>query len=315
MTTEDTQAEWLLKGIDGANPLGFLAALGALRALSLTLSNHKVQMCWRSSGCWKPVILIQPDIEKSNLLTKLHEQLRQTASLSPFVEWGNNLTISPDAYREYSLASQSAAIRNNRSWADFVSAFGSEIPNQENPELIQDTALRTMSGTGHQHFLGVMTTLIRETTIEKLNEALFEEWKYTDPMQNQNLRWDPQDDVRYALRWRNPSGDPARRNAGSVMGANRLAIEGLPLLATTFTRRGLATTGFVGRRSTDTYWTWPIWSGWLPLQPICSMLLLKELQQPSPSRKQLAKQGVVEIYRSQRLTVGKFRNFSPAKSV
>lgn len=315
MTNEDTQEEWLLKGIDGANPLGFLTALGTLRALSLALSNCKVQMRWLRLDAWRPELLIKPNLEKSNLLNALHEQLQKTGLLPPFIEWGNNLTISPDTYREYSLASQSAAMMRNRSFSDFVAAFGSEIPNQDNPELIQDTALRTMSGTGHQHFLGVMATLIRETTIEKLNEALFEDWKYSDPMQNQNLRWDPQDDVRYALRWRNPSGDPARRNAGSVMGANRLAIEGLPLLSTACTKHGLATTGFVGRRSTDTYWTWPIWSGWLSLHSVRSVLLLKELQEDSPSRNELAQRGIVEIYQSQRLTVGKFRNFSPSKSV
>ncbi|MCA9072532.1 MAG: hypothetical protein KDA84_26590 [Planctomycetaceae bacterium] len=258
---------------------------------------------------------VRPGLTMSEFLTALHEQLQQTAAIPAFSELGNNLTIAPEDYREHALRSQLAASKEHRAWADFVAAFGADIPNQDNPSIIQDTAIRTMSGTGHQHFLGVMTTLIRETTKEKLREALFDVWSYSDPMQNQNLRWDPQDDVRYALRWRNPSGDPVRRNAGSVVGANRLAIEGLPLLSTTCTARGLTTTGFVGRRSTDTFWTWPIWDGWLTLSTARSVLLLPEIQMDSPSRDDLALRGIVEVFRSQRLTVNKFRNFSPAKSV
>jgi hypothetical protein len=99
-----------------------------------------------------------------------------------------------------------------------------------------------------------------------------------------------------------------------VLGANRLAIESLPLLPTIPVGSTLRTTGFTGQGSRDTFWTWPIWEGLLPLDVVRSLLALRELQRPEPSRSMLVQMGVVEIYRSQRLTVGKFRNFAPAAS-
>ena len=46
-----------------------------------------------------------------------------------------------------------------------------------------------------------------------------------------SLRWDPEDDRRYAHRWRDPDG-VGRGAAGTEWGANRLAFRGsTPLLS------------------------------------------------------------------------------------
>jgi hypothetical protein len=42
-------------------------------------------------------------------------------------------------------------------------------------------------------------------------------------------------------------------------------------------------------------------------------LSLAELQKHEPPRDKLAALGIAEIYRSQRVTAGKFRNFTPAR--
>src|SRR5947209_20011034 len=115
-----------------------------------------------------------------------------------------------------------------------------------------------MSGAGHQHFLEFMKWIVERTGPDHLEKTLFRPWRYDDPVQNQTLRWDPADDVRRALRWRDPSGDPQRSRRGGMLGANRLAIEGLPLLPTIPVGRTLRTTGFSGRGSGTTYWTWPL---------------------------------------------------------
>jgi hypothetical protein len=140
-----------------------------------------------------------------------------------------------------------------------------------------------MAGAGHQHFLGFMRNIIATTTAEHLRKTLFDPWRYDDPVQNATLRWDPADDSRYALQWRNPSGDPSRRSSGSMLGANRLAIEGLPLLPTSPQSFGLATTGFRGRKSSDTFWTWPVWSIPLDLHTVRSLLAHSELQADQPN--------------------------------
>jgi hypothetical protein len=172
-----------------------------------------------------------------------------------------------------------------------------------------------MSGAGHQDFLAVARNIVSNTTLHHLEKALFQPWQYDDPVEKQTMRWDPTDDIRYALRWRNPSGDPVRKKRGTVLGANRLAIEGLPLLPTIPIGSVLYTTGFTGQNSRDTFWTWPIWQDPLPLDLVRSLLALRDLQLPEPPRRKLTVMGIVEVYRSQRLTIGKFRNFAPAESV
>ena len=203
--------------------------------------------------------------------------------------------------------------------ADFLAAFGSEVVeskvNGKPTGQIADTAFRTMSGAGHQHFLGTMRTFIADTAPEHLDKAVFEIWRYDDPLEKHSLRWDPLDDIRYALRWDNPSGDRNRKLGGSMWGANRLAIEALPLFPTHPIGDRLRTTGFAVRPNRTTELTWPVWSAAIGVREVRSLLSLSQLHEPTPDRTQLASRGIVEVYRCQRLTQGKYRNFTPARPV
>jgi hypothetical protein len=170
---------------------------------------------------------------------------------------------------------------------------------------VQDTAFRTMSGAGHQHFIGSMHELAICTDREHLRRTLLAAWDYGDG--KPTLRFDPLDDRRYALRWNDPSSDGIR----TMRGANRLAIEALPLLPTCPVGQRLATTGFNAFK----FWTWPVWESWLSLDVTRTLLALDELQQETPNRRVLFARGVREIFRCERITVGKFRNFTPASAV
>jgi hypothetical protein len=79
--------------------------------------------------------------------------------------------------------------------------------------------------------------------------------------------------------------------------------------------RRLETSGFKGRGRNSTYWTWPIWDFPLSLDAVRTVLALRELQSDALPRADLLSRGIVEIYQSQRLTIGKYRNFSPARAV
>ena len=46
----------ILSGLNGSNPLAFLAALGALRVLAISLPIRKIRLAWRASGQWLPVL-------------------------------------------------------------------------------------------------------------------------------------------------------------------------------------------------------------------------------------------------------------------
>ncbi|PYJ99323.1 MAG: hypothetical protein DME23_09800 [Verrucomicrobia bacterium] len=102
-----------------------------------------------------------------------------------------------------------------------------------------------------------------------------------------------------------------------MRGANLLAIAALPFFPVVPTSSTtVATTGFAGRGSRDTFVTWPIWTGWLALDAARSLFGLKELQGRSEtSIKFLEMLGVAATYRSQRITLGKYRNFTPAAAM
>ncbi len=309
--------EHLLTGLDGGNPLAFLAALGTLRTLTRAWPDHRVRLSWRASGTWRPVLHLNQAVTRNEILDTLDNQLQLMRDHEAFTCLGPNLTVPPEKFRDFCArpAARCALDLNSsdRTWADFAAAFGCEA-TITNSGFIQDTALRTMSGAGHQHFLQFMVLIVERTKLEHLEKTLFWPWRYDDPVEKQTLRWDPADDVRRAFRWRDPSGDPQRRRRGGMLGANRLAIEGLPLLPTMPVGGELRTTGFAYRRGEGTGWTWPIWSGALTLDVTRSTLAMEDLQQESRI-KSLSERGIVAVFRSRRLTIGKFRVFTPAQPI
>jgi hypothetical protein len=306
-----------LTGFDGNNPLAFLAALGTLRTLTLAWPDADVRLSWHLHGAWHPMLHAAHPLQQASLVEALHTELQRMKG-HPALALGDNLGMPPEVFYVYAQQAQAAASLSDHRWADFAAAFACECTttrDSKKQQVIQDTDLRTMSGAGHQDFLAVARNIVNNTTPDRLEKALFHPWQYDDPIEKQTMRWDPIDDIRYALRWRDPSGDPARKKRGTVLGANRLAIEGLPLLPTMPVGSALRTTGFTGQGSRDTFWTWPIWQALLSLDVVRSLLALRELQLHEPPRSMLARMGVIEIYRSQRVTVDKHRNFTPAASV
>jgi hypothetical protein len=248
----------------------------------------------------------------------LDRQLQSSADL-PALNLADDLTLHVEDFRAALQRAQQAATPGDRRNADVLTAFGNEVIqsrlNGKPTGKIADTALRTMSGAGHQHFLGVMRTLIADTRAEHLTQSLFDTWRYEDPVKGHSMRWDPADDVRYALRWNEPSGDPTRNSGGTMWGANRLAIEALPLFPVQPIGYRLATTGFSEGPRRPTVLTWPVWFAPIGLEEVRSLLTLPELRASIPDHDQLIPRGVVAVYRCQRITQGKFRNFTPAHPV
>ncbi len=292
-----------LTGLDGANPLGFLAALGAFRILN---EASRARMFWRNvGGKWTPVL----STENWPSIISLARILRKRKDLPPLT-MANNPQMPLAEFREAALAAREQWFAGLAHNLELISALGdSSVPDRNKPEINADTAWRTMSGSGHQHFLKFMNEICRTTSLKQLREALIGPWRYTDT--EYSMRWDPADDRRYALRWKNPSGDKAT----NVRGANRLAIEALPLFPVMPTTRTLETTGFRGSKSNDTYFTWPIWTTPISLDVCRSLLAHTELQRDRPDTSTLDLLEVLAVFRSQRITVGKFRNFSPARQI
>ncbi len=314
--------EFHLAGLRGDNPMAVLAALGALRTSASAFGRDAVHMRWHSeSDVWRPVLGIAgvDAMDETSFVNELHQRLQQGSGRQAF-GIGDDLTLSPQAFRTVSQQAAIGSHADEREFVDFIAAFGCDgvelVENGKASGKMADTAFRTMSGAGHQHFLGFMRTLADDCKPEHLQRSLFAEWRYDDPLESHTMRWDPTDDVRYALRWRDSSGDPDRKRTGAMWGANRLAVEGLPMLPTVPVLHGqLATVGFTNTRETGAAWTWPIWDGWCSVDIVKSMLSLRSLQMTKPSRPDLEPLGVMEIFRCYRIRQGKYRNLTPGQPV
>jgi hypothetical protein len=265
---------------------------------------------WAPHGSsYAPILSGSAVANRDTVLNQLHTAL--TASAGHYsITIDKDLKISCERFRALAEhAVQDFLAETDTRAAAMVAAFGCDMIGNEEGQ-IEDTAFRTMSGAGHQHFLQFMDVLAKETTLDHLREALFGPWLYRDP--SPVMRWDSEDDRRYALRWDEPSKDPVR----TVRGANRLAIASLPLFPVVpVPGNAVATTGFIGRGSRDTFVTWPIWQSWLGLDSVRSLLSLMELQERQPNvASVLRARGVSAVYRSQRINpTSKYRNFTPAE--
>jgi hypothetical protein len=301
----------VFRGIEGSNPLAFLAALGAGRICDLLWCDQGIRMRWIHDGGWRPEVSGLPVEDEAELCSALHKEA-PWAPLEAFSRLGKNLTVAPELFEEVAALVKDHVSPEDRRGADFIAAFGSEACADEKKGRIRFTELCFITGSGHQDFLGTAKGLADSCEAQHLREALFGPWRYADA--GLSLRWDPDDAKEYALRWRNPSIG----GVSSVWGASRLAFEALPLLPTAPAGAELRTTGFQ-RRSRAHEFTWPIWTQWASMDTVRSLLGLREIQEDEPERGALRARGIEDIFRVQRVQIGQGANFKvsfrPARAV
>jgi len=291
----------VLKGLDGSNPLAFLAALGTLRTLTSALPDETVQMSWEiENGAWRP--RVWGTYSDDHLLELLARWLvrKRAAHATNFV--GNTEAI--DAF--YRNA------RHGDRIVDDLDAWVCALANDVHPN-----ATSQLQTTRRDYFAGNIEQILGSTDTDALRRTLLHIWRYDDKLDGQSLHIEPSEDRRHALQWNQPSGDPNRKKAGNMLGANRLAIEALPLfLGVTSTNPDrLAVIGWSGVRSDDARWTWPVWRYGASLRPVQSLLSLPELQREQPDSRALRHMGVGAVFRSRRILVEQTPNLTPSVAV
>lgn len=298
-----------LDGISGANPLGFLAALGTLTTVKRFCP--AVALGWDiHQGAWRPYLLEVME-DKAIFSEELAKSLSETSS-APF-KIDKKLPFSIPGFCKALQETQLRSTPGDRRDADLLTAFGSEVCIDKNKnnyfEATQFRMVRTKDSVG-QGFLCYAEKIRSATGAKQIHRALFQEWDYCDS--GFSLRWDPVEDQRYALRW----DDPSKNKGGTMNGANALALEALSLLPSFPRQSGLVTSGFFKSGRECTYFTWPIWESALSVDVVRSLLTLSQLHEETPPRDQLRARGIVEIYRCERTRPNKYyNNFSPSFSV
>ncbi len=298
-------------GLNGSNPLGFLAALGLFRLLATALDSS-TKMFWEiSQGSWSPTFVGKNPVlasEESLLewLTKslqIDPQQHPLKLLCELPEESLNLTRPS----EYSMAVERATFRD-RQWCDWLSCNGSDLCEASSNSQLQ-TARR-------DYFPESVSAVIAATTSSHLQRALFRTWDYADPIQKVSLHLEPREDRRHAYQWFKPVADPTRTVQGGMVGANRLAIEAWPLMQSLPFRGELQTIGFQGTRpAKGIHWTWPLWQVPLELSGVMTALNLGELQintegAAAIDRDELLARGICLVFRLRRILVEKTPNFT-----
>lgn len=314
MTSAEQENGLLLTGLDGTNPLGFLAALGTLRIVTHAFPNDRVRLLWEAaSGTWVPKIFA-PAITPDALLDLLDQHLLKQFDQHPVKRV---LTLNNGELVSCRRKLIEAAANSNRIIADWVSAIACDIvPSKENNQL--QTSRR-------DYFKGNLKSVIERTEKNHIDRSIFHIWDYADAIHNQSLHFDPSEDRRHAHQWNKPSGDPDRQKSGGMLGANRLALEAIPIFLS-LPEQGqlhteewqLHTIGFHGFRSDNTRWTWPLWKCAIDLETTRTLLTLTALQQDRLSendRKKLNAMGVVSVMRLARILVEKTPNFTPPERI
>ncbi len=316
---EGPAREHLLVGMEATNPLAALAAFGTLRTLAGPWPPDDVKMSWQTiDSQWRPVLHFPSEIAPEEVVSRLHDRLSVPAESPEFSmsdesgEPRNNLNdISPDQFERIAEDALRQGNIRERRLADYCAGYGTNGVEEE-AEEIDDTALRTMSGAGHQHFLGFMRKLVVGTTAEHLWKTLYRRWDYSD--EKPTLRWDPRDDRRHAYMAQDPSDQSRGNEIRTMRGANRLAIEALPLFPTMPAADGARTRAFF-RSGSDVALTLPVWEEPIGISTLSSLLGHPEIVKERPERRWLRLMGVVELYRARRVTEGYYRNFTLGRPV
>lgn len=321
-----TATEHRLPGLEPDNLLAFLALLGLMRALEAARPEWRPRVRWDvDHPPTRPVLALEQDATADAVAEAAAAGCDALATDYDFdgrkgLDWSRD-----EAHELLRQAVEAGPAGRNR--AAVLAALVSDIAAKDDGTVLP-TPLCLMFGQGHQHFLERFSSVARQacapargtkrkpvtpTPAETIAEALFRTWERIDP--SPSFRWDPAEDRRYALRFR----DPQEEKTLTVHGANRLAVIGLPLLTVVpvVTRGRVRLSMIAGRHSPKGEFqvSWPIWTRAMSLDGIRALLTHPQLRQESPDGARLHAAGVREVRRATRISVGKFLNFTRAEAI
>jgi len=327
-----------LDGLEPDNLLAFLALLGLLRSLEAVDRELPENKRLYPRACWepddqplRPTLCVLRPILRGEVAEIAARGLATLAANHDFGERNqSDLNYPRSEARAILNETACAATVSARGRADLQASLMSDVVTKEEKNLNTDpmiapTPLCLLFGQGHQHFLerlrkvpsqaappqrGKGKAAVQLSAEECLSEALFASWHRSDP--TFSFRWDPDEDVRYALM----AGDPAdpTYKYGTQHGANRLAAVGIATFTMVpETRAGRIRPSVLGGSSSRNGFSlaWPIWKEPATLSAIRSMLGHPDL----PKINGLSHLGVDHVLTAKRISVGKFMNFTRARVI
>lgn len=231
-----------LTGLNGSNPLGFLAAVGL--QVALDDEGKASKLWWSDDVVPKAMLSIEPGIDLADVALTCVARLRQSPLFNSGIDGAGDLKFATDKIRPFLevASSDPAAIR----LASCVVSEGSiDRSGKAKPSDLYFTA-------GQQRFLVIIREILDGVTREDILEAIDGPWSYASELPT--LMWDTSDDANYALAARNPAVEKKL----TVPGAEALAILGLSAFPVFTGQERTLTTATSGTWKSGRF-RWPIW--------------------------------------------------------
>lgn len=294
-----------LVGMDGSNPLGFLAALGLLRVVPGAKLGFSEDGSCRAfvDGLGRSesdvAALIAADAQAAaNASAPWRFTYTKAATKKQGPQEVADLKPPPDDFKRFLATCIEAWLTGNDEAAGYAAAYGTDIAvdgkGNTKPTAFHFTAAQ-------QTFLGAVEGIRASVTQKWVQTSLFDGH---GEQPGSNLRWDPGAERNWALMANNPSGDGTRVDAPLEW----LAFRSLPLLPSFPSGSKIITTGIAGRGDDMTF-TWPLWSIPASLQTVRSAL---QLDWTVPGRERAARGVFVICTSAIRRTAQGFGNFGPS---
>ena len=307
----------LLTGIDGSDPLGFFAALGVLRVLSHHADDpYAPRLGWVSKGDWQPSVSGVRSIDEvvEAILNDLDSWSDEPALFLAYGRNGEAVDASePAALRDlkpplelqrtfFDRAAARASKGRDRT-AQMMAAFGTDVAVDRSKGNTKPTAFHFTAGK--QLFLKTADELRANVRAEDVREALVGPWTYASRLKS--LSWTGLGQRQYALRARNPSGEPRT----SCAGAEWLAFVGLSFFPCVPIGRAVHTTCVAGGWK-DSVMTWPLWIPPASARTVASLLRTPDLKTLSAAHRSARGIAIVLQAGIRRAEPGGYGSFTPA---
>ncbi|HWB49738.1 MAG TPA: hypothetical protein VG651_11555 [Stellaceae bacterium] len=315
-----------LDGLEPDNLLAFLALLGLLRALETADPGLYPRAAWDvDRPPLRPRLFVAREAAAEQI-SEIAAAGIETIATSYEFAGRKDLNYARKECRELLTRGAKASSAGDRARIDLLASLMSDAAiKDDRTEPVDPTPLCLLFGQGHQHFLerlagvpceagppprGRGKSTVTVSASQCLAEALFQSWRRDDP--TSSFRWDPAEDVRYSLM----AGDPTDTayKTRTQHGANRLATVGLAALTLVpETRAGRVRPAIIGGRfNADGFsFAFPIWRDAATLAAVRALLCHPNLREPEG----LKHLGVDHVVVAQRISVGKFMNFSRARPI
>jgi hypothetical protein len=262
----------VFEGINGSNPLGFMAAVGLLRLLDAR--GNRARLGFEEDGGFHAWIECNPALDDiSGVITRDAEaaagpqpwRLQYEKKEKRGTKVVADLKAPPDQFSHFLTSAVGEWLAGRPERCEYATAYGTDVARDQKGNT-KPTAFHFTAA--NQQFLGAVEETRGRLTKDWVEQSLRDQDGKSKP--GTNLRWDPDAERNRALMGVNPVGPGTSVDAPLEW----LAFRGLPAFPCVPVGNRIMTCGVTGRRQDDFLFHWPLWSCGASYATVRSLLLL-----------------------------------------